>query len=97
MIHSYPNSPPVDEKTIAELTKYSPLNNYEKFKNTALLVQNGAKDKMVPPAGSRSLDKLLTKAGNTPRAYRYIEYPDAIHEVPDKMLHQSVTWFKKYL
>ena len=97
MLGKHPDLPPVDEKTADSLSRYSPLTNYEKLQRTSLLVQNGAKDKIVSVDGPRKLDAVLTKPGNTPKAYRYIEYADAGHEVTDGMIEHAVKWFTKYL
>ena len=88
----------LSEKLVLDLRKSSPLLSYEKLAGKALLVQNGAADKIVPVAGARKLDRKLTALGKKrPITYRYIEYPDLGHDVPDVMLEETVRWFAEHL
>ncbi len=48
-----------DENVRAEIILHSPLRNLDKFKPTALLVQNGEQDLVVPTDGVRNMDKKL--------------------------------------
>ncbi|MHB1484130.1 MAG: alpha/beta hydrolase family protein [Saccharofermentanales bacterium] len=78
--------------------QFDPLTHYENLYPTALLIQNGVKDDIVPIAGARRLDdKLKRLYKSIPEKYILIEYPEAGHEVTQCMIDAAVDWFRRYL
>lgn len=97
----YGNSPDfdsLDQKLKESVIKHSPLRNYQKMPPTALLIQNGVKDNIVPVGGTRRLnEKLEPLYKDMPEKYLYIEYPELEHTVPDVMMEQTIKWLSKQL
>lgn len=88
----------VSKETKEAIMKYSPALNYERFKPSALFVQNGSLDTAVPAEGSRRLDAKLRKLySDMPDKYEYLEDPDSGHAVPFEMLENVIKWFEKHL
>lgn len=88
----------ITEETREIIMKYSPSLNYERFKPSALYVQNGSLDTVVPAEGSRRLDAKLRKLySDMPDRYEYFEDPGSGHAVPFEMMENVIKWFKKHL
>lgn len=80
------------------ISKADPAINYERFKPSALFVQNGSLDTVVPAEGSRRLDAKLKKLySDRPDRYEYYEDPSAGHDVPFEMMENVLKWFERHL
>jgi uncharacterized protein len=102
------NSLPFDEYAEdiqKENIKHSPLRNFREMKPTALLIQNGAEDTVVPTTGVQKLvERLKVLYQDMPERYQYIEYPGLGHsdrvdsmEDPLVMRKRAIEWLQKFL
>ncbi len=97
MMLEYPGTV-IEKEVMKQIMEYDPYSNFSKFKPTALLVQNGAEDMLVPTAGAKRLDeKLRVLYADMPERYKFIEYPGVAHETTPEMIDRVIGWFKKYL
>ena len=88
----------ITEETESFIIRYNPINNYQSFFPTPLLVQNGDADDQVPITGSRNLGAIIKESySEMPERYKFYEYPGLPHEVDPLMMVRLIDWFKKYL
>lgn len=81
----------------ARLREHSPLRHAERMPPTALFVQNGAQDGIVPVGGTRRLDTVLRLLyADAPERYRYTEYPAVAHD-HTPMLRPAINWLVQHL
>jgi len=77
---------------------WEPKLHPEKFYPTALLMQTGAKDEVVPPDGARRLNEVLKPLyASTPERLSYVEYPKLDHSSPLYMENVTTQWFVRFL
>ena len=97
----YGNSPEfhdLPESLQAEINKHNPINNYKQIAKTALLIQNGTSDKIVPISGVRKLnEKIKALYADRPEDYKYIEYPGMGHTTTHEMNMLAVEWLVEKL
>ncbi len=92
----YGNSPDwqsICQSTREEVIAHSPLRHFEKMHPTALFVQSGVEDTIVPVGGTRRLDERLRPLYREhPGDYRYIEYPGVAHAATREMQDEAIRW-----
>ncbi len=90
----YGNSPDFDtiEPDVqAAVKKHNPLNNYENIPPTALFIQCGDADDIVPVTGPRRLhEKLKPLYEKHPDDYCYVEYPGYGHYAAPEFQQRAV-------
>ncbi|MDD4690203.1 MAG: prolyl oligopeptidase family serine peptidase [Eubacteriales bacterium] len=81
-----------------EINQHNPINNYTQISKTALLIQNGDADKIVPVSGVRKLnDKIKDLYKDRPDDYKYIEYPGMGHTTTHEMNMRAIEWLVEKL